>query len=98
VSLAKLNNAPFTIVTVEDSNYEDAGKVSEGVKLTTKETFTIDGEKRNKFHTTRTAIVNRLRNPELRRALAEGKTIGPVKTESVKAKKGGKPYYDLIDA
>ena len=98
VSLAKLNNAKFTIVKVEDSNYEDGGQITQGVKITTKEAFDIDGVKISKFHTTRTAIVNKLRDPELRKALEKGDSIGPVRTESVKAKKGGKPYYDLVEA
>lgn len=98
VSLAKLENKPFTVTAVEDSNYEDNGQVSQGIKLTTKETFTIDGTKYNKFHSTRTAIVNKLRDPKIRNRLAKGETLGPIKTEQVKSKKGGKPYYDLIDA
>ena len=94
VSLARLNSAAFTIVAVEDSDYEG----NPGVRITTKESFDIDGKQVNKFHSTRTAIVNKLRVPSLREALAKGDEIGPVKTEQVKAKKGGKPYYDLIPA
>lgn len=98
ISLAKLKNQPFTITAVEDSNYEDGGTVTQGIKLTSKESFTIDGKKWNRFHSTRTAIVNKLRDPKVRERLANGETLGPVKTEEVKAKKGGKPYFDLIDA
>jgi hypothetical protein len=96
VSLAKLNNQPFVITAVEDSDYEEAGRLSPGVKITTKDLYNIEGKMYNKFHTTRTAIVNRLRDPELRKALAAGDVIGPVKTQLVVAKKGGKPYYDLV--
>ena len=98
VSLAKLNNAPFTIVAVEDSNYEDSGNVTQGVKITTKDFHNVDGKKYNKFHSTRTAIVNKLRDQKVREALAKGDTIGPVKAVSVPAKKGGKPYFDLVEA
>ena len=97
VSLAKLKNAAFTIVAVEDSNYEDHGQVQQGVRITTKETFDIEGTKCNKFHSTRTAIVNKLRDAKLRAALANGDVIGPVKAVQVEAKKGGKPYYDLVE-
>jgi hypothetical protein len=98
VSLTKLEGKLFTIVAVEDSNYEDSGNVSQGVKITTKERHLVDGEPRNKFHTTRTAIVNKLRDPAVREALANGDTIGPVKAQLQKAKKGGKDYFDLIPA
>lgn len=98
VSLAKLNSAPFTIVAVEDSNYEDSGNVTQGVKITTKDMHNIDGKKYNKFHSTRTAIVNKLRDAKIRDALSKGDSIGPVKAMSVPAKKGGKPYFDLVPA
>ena len=98
VSLAKLEGKSFTIAAVEDSNYEDAGKVSQGVKITTSEPHMVDGKSQTRFHSTRTAIVNKLRDPSVREALAKGDTIGPVKTVMVPAKKGGKPYYDLIPA
>ena len=98
VSLAKLNNAAFTIVAVEDSDYEDGGVVNPGVRITTAKSYDIEGKQINKFHSTRTAIVNKLRNPKLREALAKGNTIGPVKAQQVPAKKGGKPYFDLVPA
>ena len=97
VSLAKIGGQKFTIVAVEDSNYEEDGNVSQGVKITTKESFDVDGKKLSKFHTTRYAIVNKLRNEKLRADLLEN-PLGPLKTELVKAKKGGKDYYDLLDA
>lgn len=98
VSLAKLEGKSFTIVAVEDSNYEDGGNVSQGVKITTKERHLVDGDPRNKFHSTRTAIVNKLRDPAVREALKAGDTIGPVKAVLQKAKKGGKDYFDLVPA
>ena len=98
VSLAKLKSAAFTIVAVEDSNYEDHGVVNQGVRITTKEAYDIDGKKVSKFHSTRTAIVNKLREPKLRDALTKGDVIGPVKAVEVPAKKGGKPYFDLVTA
>ena len=98
VSLAKLKSAAFTIVAVEDSNYEDHGMVQQGVRITTKASYEIDGKKTNKFHSTRTAIVNKLRDPKLREALTNGDEIGPVKAELITAKKGGKPYFDLVPA
>ena len=98
VSLAKLKGASFTIVAVEESDYEDNGKINPGVKILTQESYDIDGKKYRKFHTTRTAIVNKLKNPQVRAALLNGDTIGPVKTMEVPAKKGGKPYYDLVPA
>ena len=96
VSLAKLKDASFTIVAVEDSNYEEGGTVTPGVRITTDKPHIIDGKPYSKFHTTRTAIVNKLKNPEVRAALAKGDTIGPVKAKEVPAQKGGKPYFDLV--
>ena len=98
VSLAKLENQPFTITAVERSDYEDQGQIQKGVKITTKEKFKIDGKDYSKFHSTRHAIVNRLLDQNVLDALAKGDTIGPVRTEKVKAKKGGKDYFDLIPA
>lgn len=48
------------------------------------------------MHTTRIAIVNKLSNSELRKDVASGKTF-LVRCEEVKSKRGGKPYFDLID-
>lgn len=98
ISLAKLKDASFTIVAVEQSDYEENGKVNPGVKITTEKTYTIEGKPYNKFHTTRTAIVNKLKNPEVAAAFKMGDTIGPVRAKEVPAKKGGKPYFDLVPA
>ena len=97
-SLTKLDGKSFTILNVEDSAYKEGDKSTPGVKITTKESFDIDGEKWNKFHTTRKAVVSKLTNEAIRDDLLHGKEIGPVKCESVKSKTGGKPYFDLVDA
>jgi len=97
VSLKKIDGQKFTIVKVEDSNYEEDGKVTEGVKITTEETFTIDGKMWNKFHTTRIAIVRILQNPELRKDLEKGGSMNPVICKSVHPPKG-KDYWDLVPA
>lgn len=94
VSLKMLDGKPFTIAAVVDSDYDG----NKGIKLTTVESFQIDGKSLNKFHSTRTAIVNKLSEPSLRKALQQGDTIGPVKAVETPAKKGGKPYFDLVPA
>ena len=102
-SLKEIDGKSFTITAVEDSPYEDSGKVTPGIKITTKETFDIEGEEFNKFHTTRDVIVKKLSsvdgegnpaNQKLINALAEGEEIGPVKCEKAK----GKKYFILVDA
>ena len=98
VSLEKLEGKSFTIAAVEDSPYEENGTVTPGVKITTLESHMVDGKPQKKFHSTRTAIVNKLASKEIREALTRGDTIGPVRAELVKPKKGGKPYFDLIPA
>jgi len=97
VSLKKIDGQKFSIVKVEKSNYEENGKVSDGVRIYTKESFDIDGVQKNQFHTTRTAIVNKLKNPELLAVLEKGDTFKPVICKEVEAKKGGKPYFDLVE-
>lgn len=98
VSLAKLKGQKFTIVKVEDSDYQKGATITKGVKITTLESFDIDGTKQNKFHSTRKAIVNKLSNEKLREDLIKGEKIGPVYCELVKAKQGGDDYYELKDA
>lgn len=97
VSLKGIDGKKFTIAAIEDSNYEDDGNVTEGVKITTKESFEVDGSKVNKFHTTRTAVVNKLRSQDLRDDLKLGHTIGPMMCKLVPSKKGGKDYWDLVE-
>ena len=94
-SLAKLDK-PFTITKVEDSNYEGNGEVTEGVKFTTKETFEIDGNEINKFHTTRIAIVKFLKRDDVRNDINGGKPLGPVRCVEQKAK-NGKNFWNLED-
>lgn len=103
VSLGKIDGKAFTITAVEDSPYEDSGNVTQGIKITTKESFDIEGEEFNKFHTTRGVLVGKLSpvdvegkpaNAKLTDALAEGEEIGPVKCEKAK----GKKYFILVDA
>jgi len=85
VSLKKIDGKEFTIVAVEDSNYDD----QKGVKITTKESF--DGV--NKFHTTRFAIT-KFFDEKVRKDLSEGIQIR-VHTELTKSKSGGKDYWVL---
>jgi hypothetical protein len=42
--------------------------------------------------------VNKLKNPELLAALEKGDTLKPLMSKEVEAKKGGKPYFDLVEA
>lgn len=100
VSLAKIEGKSFTIVKIEDSNYEQNGEVTKGVKITTKESFIVEGtvDQQNKFHTTRKTLVNKLNDEKLRTAVNGGQPLGPVKCDKVTAKKGGNPYYVLVDA
>ena len=97
ISLAKIDNEEFTIIGIEDSNYEETDKdgnktVTPGVKITTSEMF--NGS--NKFHTTRIAIVSKLTNEELRKDVANGTKL---KVKCVKATfKNGKTGFTLEDA
>jgi len=56
VSLGEIGDKPFTIVSVEKSNYNDIA----GVKITTQESFEVNGEKNNKFNTTIQVITQTL--------------------------------------
>ena len=96
-SLAKLQGQKFTIVKIEDSDYQKGATITKGVKVTTKESFDIDGTKQNKFHSTRKAIVNKLNNEKLRTKVNHGEPLGPVYCILVKAKQGGDDYYELKD-
>ena len=96
-SLKKIDGKSFTIIAVEDSDYEDKGVTSKGVKITTKEKFELEGEKVSKFHTTRIAVVSKLGSTQLREDLKNGIEIGPMVCENVKSKTGGKDYIDLVD-
>ena len=97
VSLAKIGEKPFTILQIEDSNYTDGDTVNKGVKITTKESFEVEGNDMNKFHTTRIAIVNKLTQENIRNDVNSGKALGPVKCVSEKSN-SGKSFYNLVDA
>ena len=96
-SLKKIDGKSFTIIAVEDSDYEDDGVTHKGVKITTKEKFDLEGEKVSKFHTTRFAVVSKLGSSALREDLTKGIEIGPMNCQLVKSKQGGKDYFDLVD-
>jgi len=109
VSLVGKEGIPFTIVDVADSAYEKDGVKTPGVKITTKESWeNANGEKVNKLHTTRRAIVNKLRktddkdnetNQKLHDALEKGETFKVVvPKDKVKPKGNGMAYFDLIAA
>lgn len=99
INLSELGEKPFTIVGVEESNYEEQGKApTPGVKMQSSEEWEKeDGTKVNKIHTTRRAIVSKVLNPEFLAAVESGETF-KVKCpkEMTKSKKGGKPYFDLV--
>ena len=96
ISLAKIDGKPFTPVMVEPSDYNDGTSTTPGVKITTDETFDIDGEDVNKFHTTRIVIVQKLGSPEFRQDVQDGLrlTLKCVK----KTSKNGRSFVDLEDA
>ncbi|NQV39070.1 MAG: hypothetical protein HQ505_00765 [Nitrosopumilus sp.] len=97
-SLAKIGEQSFTITFVEDSNYTQGEEVTQGVKITTKEMFEVDGNQINRFHTTRVAIVNRFKNQKLREDVNKNQIpLGPVKCVSEKSA-SGKSFYNLVDA
>lgn len=91
VSMTTMDGQPFTVIAVEDSDYEDAGVVTPGVKLTTKEKWN-NGV--NKLHTTRKVIVDLFKQQKVRDALANGDTVGPFVCE----KQPGKKYWTMRDA
>ena len=99
ISLAKIGDKPFTIVSVEDSNYTQGSEVNEGVKITTKETWKREdgGDDVNKLHTTRIAVVKKMKNVDFRKDLAGGKVFKVICKE-IPSKTGGKAYFDLFDA
>ena len=95
--MAKIGEKAFTIKFIEDSDYAQGDEVTKGVKITTNETFEIDGNYINKFHTTRVAIVKKFTNQKLRDDVNNGNPLGPVKCVSEKSA-SGKNYFNLIDA
>ncbi len=95
--MAKIGDSTFTITFVEDSNYTQGDEVTKGVKITTKESFDVDGSQINKFYTTRVAIVKKFDNEKLRYDVNNGKSLGPVKCISEKST-SGKNFFNLVDA
>ena len=98
ISLAEIGAEPFTPIAVENSNYDEGNETTEGVKITTKETFEKDGNKFTKLHTTRVAVVKFFKNEKLRQDLADGKNVGTFKCVEKKSQKTNKNYFDLEDA
>ena len=95
--MAKIGEKPFTITKIEDSDYTQGDETTKGVKITTKEEFEIDGNKVNKFHTTRIAIVNALTNEKIRVDVNQkDDPLGPVKCITEKSK-GGKNFFNLAE-
>jgi hypothetical protein len=103
INLSEIGDTVFTVTHIEDSPYVENGKEPQpGVKITTKETWTRakDGEKVNKIHTTRRAIVSMLSNANLRKDVNENNKTLKLRCpkEKVKPKGGGQPYFTLVDA
>lgn len=96
-NLKSIDGKSFTIAEVMDSDYDDNGTMVPGVKITTKESFEIEGEKWDKFHTTRSVIVKDLQKSDKREDLKQGNTIGPVKCELQKSKQGKNDYWILVE-
>mgnify|MGYP003130685497 CR=1 FL=1 len=101
INLSEIGDKVFTITGVEDSPYTGKdGEETPGVKISTAEEWEKeDGTKVSKIHTTRRAVVSKLVDVDLRKALEDGETF-KVKcpNEKVKAKGGGMAYYDLVAA
>ena len=99
-SLSKIDGKNFTVTGVEDSDYTNGDEPPvRGIKITTKESFDIDGEKCNRFHTTRVAIVGKFaEGEELREAVNEkNDPVGPVKCVKMNSQ-NGKSFFQLVDA
>lgn len=93
-SLALIDGKEFTIINVERKDYDE----NKGVKITTKETFEIEGDPFSKFHTTRQAIVGKFlndsgNNTDLANAVNDG---GELFVKVFKRKSAsGREYFDL---
>ena len=92
VSLKQIDGQEFTITGIEDSDYTQGDETTKGVKITTSVMF----NGKNKFHTTRIAIVNLLSKPELRKDVSEGKHLR-VKIITSKTK-AGKDFFEMVSA
>lgn len=95
--MAKIDEKVFTITFIEDSDYAQGNEVTKGVKITTKETFEMDGTPINKFHTTRVAIVKKFNNKKIRTDVNSGIPLGPVKCILEKSA-SGKNFFNIVDA
>jgi len=94
-SLALLDDREFTICGVERKDYDE----NKGIKIATSEDFEIEGEKVNKFHTTRQAIIGKFLNDageptSLFNAVNEPGNALKVKTFKRKSA-NGRDYFDL---
>ncbi len=89
-SLKEIDGKDFTIVAVEDSNYDD----TPGVKVTVKESFKLGDTSVSKFHTTRFAIV-KFFTQEVRDDLKSGHEIKAHCELTQSKKPGGKDYWIL---
>ena len=98
-SLAKIDGKNFTITHIEDSDYTQGDEVTPGVKITTKEAFTIENDTNMcNFHTTRVAVVRALSNEKIREDVnLKHEPLGPVKCVKETAK-NGKQFFNLVDA
>ena len=94
-SLAVLDDREFTICGVERKDYDE----NKGIKIATREDFEIEGEKVNKFHTTRQAIVGKFLNDageptSLYNAVNQADATLKVKIFKRKSA-SGRDYFDL---
>jgi len=94
IGLAKIGAEPFTVIDVEDSQYDG----TPSLLITTKKSITVEGVEYNKFYTSRKAVLDFLAKPKLREDLKNGKPLGPVKCVMTAAKGNGKDYWVLEDA
>jgi hypothetical protein len=105
-SLSKIDGEKFTVTAVQRYDYEE----DLGVLLTTRETFTVDGQPYDSFYTTRMAVVAKFlidgRNgpgakgefTKLSQDINAGNALGPVKVVSKVSEKSKRSYFDLEDA
>ena len=83
-----LNKLSYDVLLLPGGGVGDGEVITKGVKITTKETFEIEGNFVNKFHTTRVAIVKKFSNEKLRSDVNNGNSLGPVKCVSEKSASG----------
>ena len=94
--MAKIGEKAFTPTHIEDSDYTKGDKITKGIKITTKETFTVDGEEYNKLHTTRVAVMNKLGSNPLRLDINEKNVRITMKCIESKTLSDQK-FYKLVD-